>query len=128
MKRLAAIGLIVALNAVAAGCGPRAMVRGIITHGTPVDWEKVREVKVGMTANELRQRLGEPYQITSRGDTEIWAWVDVNRFSFSRRSFSIILKDNAAISVPRVPDSFDGGQHDQVIEPPAVDPAPKPPA
>lgn len=42
--------------------------------GTKFDWEQTRAVRAGMTADELQQRMGKPYAVTTRGNQTIWTY------------------------------------------------------
>lgn len=47
----------------------------VVGSGTPIDWEKARQVKGGMTGPEVSALMGKPYAVTAKPDgTEVWVW------------------------------------------------------
>ena len=72
-----------------------------------INWDNVRQLKIGMTEKEVTAELGSPYSVTAKSDgTQIWVWVNVNLLMGGTKSVSVIMKDGKAIQVPIVPASF----------------------
>ena len=74
--------------------------------GTPVDWNKARSVKVGMTEKELTSIMGSPYVVSSRKDGQVWIYSHGNGLTGAGKSVSYVLRDGRVVEVPRIPDSF----------------------
>jgi outer membrane protein assembly factor BamE (lipoprotein component of BamABCDE complex) len=74
--------------------------------GTPFNWSQARQIKPGMTVDEVTQLVGSPNNIKATGDTIIYVWVFVNTMSGSTRTLRVDFKDGKAITAPPIPDSF----------------------
>jgi len=74
--------------------------------GTYFTFDKAREVKAGMTEDELQKIMGRPYMVSSVGSREIWVYTFATGFG-SARSVSYVLTDGKVIETPKIPASFD---------------------
>lgn len=74
--------------------------------GTPFEWEKVRQLRVGMTQQEVTALMGTPNNVTARADGTVWVWARVDMLAGQTRTASVVFRDGRVISVPDVPDSF----------------------
>lgn len=92
MKRVLAA---LVVSALVAGCA-----------GTRINWDRVRALQPGATADEIRDSLGDPYSITARGDREIWVWSHSNGMTGKANTLALIMKDGKLVDAPKVPDSF----------------------
>ncbi len=90
MKRLAATLLAILLTACA---------------GTPFEWDNARQIKTGMTEQEVTALLGQPYMVKSQGQTLTWVWSYADTFS-GARSVAIVFKDGKVTEPPPIPASF----------------------
>jgi hypothetical protein len=73
--------------------------------GTDFSFEQARQVKPGMTAQQVTEIMGKPYMVTTRGDSDVWVWSHANVFS-GAQSVSFILRDGVVTSVPKLGESF----------------------
>jgi hypothetical protein len=64
---------------------------------TSFNWDKAKQVKLGMTEAELRALMGRPSSIKIRD--EIWVWSYADR-SARTRSVSFELKDGLVTAIP----------------------------
>lgn len=62
--------LLAAALAVLAGCA-----------GTPFTFGQASQVKVGMTEDQLYEIMGNPYMVTSKGDSQMWIYSHATAFS-----------------------------------------------
>lgn len=93
-KTLSAVVLALALSACA-------------TAGSKIDWNNARQVKAGMTQQEVSTLLGKPYSVTATGDgTQRWVWVYVNGFSGAHQSAALSFKDGKVVKAFEIPDTF----------------------
>lgn len=74
--------------------------------GTRFNFEDARQVKVGMTEAEVVERLGRPYSVTTRGDTQVWVWSQANGLTGSSSAVTFIFKEGKVATVPNIPASF----------------------
>lgn len=91
MKRLIFFLLVIAL----AGCA-----------GTPVKWNDARQIKQGMTTQEVSLVMGQPYSVRAQGDTVRYIWVEVNPLTMATKSLSVDFVDGRVVKVPPIPDEF----------------------
>lgn len=73
--------------------------------GTRFSFDEARQIKVGMTEAEVTERLGRPYSVATRGDTQVWVWSYSSTFG-DTRAISFIFKDGKVQAVPPIPSSF----------------------
>jgi outer membrane protein assembly factor BamE (lipoprotein component of BamABCDE complex) len=96
LKKLATIFLI-AFAAILAGCAGSG----------PIKWDNARQVKQGMSQQEVTALLGKPYRVSASPDgTEKWLWVYANGLTGSSASAHLTFKDGKVQTAFRVPDSF----------------------
>lgn len=74
--------------------------------GSDFNWDKVRQVKPGMTQQEVTALLGPPNNVRSTAEGVTWAWAHVNMMAGSTRSVSVVFRDGKVVSAPQVPESF----------------------
>lgn len=68
-------------------------------------WDNARQVKVGMTTDEVVQLMGKPRMVASRDGTVIYVWSYVG-LGFSHRSLRVDFKGGKVIATPEIPDEF----------------------
>lgn len=73
--------------------------------GTPIKWNNARQVKLGMTQDEVTSLMGRPYMVSSREGGQRWVWTFATGFG-GAESMSVDFKDGKVVSVPPIPDSF----------------------
>jgi len=73
--------------------------------GTPIDWSKARDVTPGMTEQQLTDRMGAPYMVSTRGADQIWIYSYADAFS-GTKSVSFVMQNGKVIGVPTIPQSF----------------------
>lgn len=74
--------------------------------GTPFSWDKARQVKLGMTTQQVIDIMGQPTSATWRdNNTQVFVWIDSNAFT-GVKSFSVFFTDRKASSVPPIPDGY----------------------
>lgn len=86
--------LLAALMFLVAGCA-----------GTQFEWATARQIKAGMTENEVIALMGPPYLVKSQGGTITWVWSYADAFSGSK-SVSVVFKDGKVSDPPPIPSSF----------------------
>lgn len=93
MKMIAAIILAISVTA-CAGSGK-------------INWNNARQVKLGMSEQQVTALLGRPYSVTAKPDgTQIWVWVNANGMTGSTSSIAIPMKGGVTTADLKVPDSF----------------------
>ncbi|HFC8542723.1 TPA: outer membrane protein assembly factor BamE [Neisseria weaveri] len=91
MNKLAAILLISFLTACA---------------GTNFKWDNARQIKQGMTEQEVVNLLGTPTMTTSRSDGLVYVWSHANGMTGSVKSVSVVFQDGKVVSVPNIPANY----------------------
>ena len=79
---------------------------GCATAGKKIDWQKARQLKLGMNEAEVTALMGTPYMVSSRDGTQRWIWTYVNGFSGAMSTMTVDWKDGRVASVPSIPASF----------------------
>ena len=74
--------------------------------GSDFEWDRVRQVKLGMTEQEVTALLGPPTAVGASSGGVKWAWVHVNTLAGSSRTVSVVFREGVVVSVPPLPDSF----------------------
>ncbi|UVL26835.1 outer membrane protein assembly factor BamE domain-containing protein [Pseudomonas donghuensis] len=87
---------VVALAAVLGGCA-----------GTNFTYDQARQVKVGMTEDQVVELMGPPYSVVSRADGQMWIWSYANGMSGASRVVSFRMVDGKVVEVPIIPTSFE---------------------
>jgi outer membrane protein assembly factor BamE (lipoprotein component of BamABCDE complex) len=95
---------IVALCAVLMGCAGGEPASIVQVAGPRFEWANARAVHVGTKQAELQSLMGDPYQVTTAGDKQIWLYYHANGLTGSNRHISFALKDGAVSAVPTIPD------------------------
>jgi hypothetical protein len=74
--------------------------------GTPFSWSEARQVRVGMTSEQVTRLMGHPYTVSSgqEGD-EQWAWSYGTGLG-TGGYYKITLKNNHVTDVPNIPASL----------------------
>lgn len=72
-----------------------------------INWDNARQVKDGMTAQEVTALMGAPHSVTSKGPgQQVWVWVHVNGMTGSSQSAALNFKDGKVVKAFDIPDSF----------------------
>ena len=53
------------------------------TAGTKFDFSQARQIRVGMTEQEVVQIMGKPMSVTARGQSQVWVWSYAKAGAFS---------------------------------------------
>lgn len=73
--------------------------------GTNFKWDDARQLKKGMTQQEVTALVGKPYMVVSKGEgVQRWVWSSASMLS--AKSMAVTFKDGIATDVPDIPDSF----------------------
>lgn len=73
--------------------------------GTPFKWDNARQLREGMSEQEVTELMGRPYMVTANANGNVWIWSHSTAFG-GAQSLSVIFKDGKAVKVPAVPESF----------------------
>lgn len=73
--------------------------------GTNFSFDAARTVKLGMTEQEVTQRLGAPYMVQAAGPEQVWVWSYASAFG-GVKTVSFRFKDGQVVAVPSLPESF----------------------
>lgn len=93
MKKLFAV---IALSAMLAACAGSGSIR----------WDNARQVKAGMTKQEVGALMGQPYSVqTVDKGSEKWVWVHVTPFG-GAESAHLTFKDGKVTQAWEIPESF----------------------
>jgi hypothetical protein len=68
---------------------------------TPFEWDRAKQVRLGMTETELRMLMGRPSKIQIKGETQMWVW-SYTTPSNTTRSISFELKDGIVTAIPYI--------------------------
>ena len=72
-----------------------------------INWNNARQLRQGMTEQQVTSLMGRPYSVTSKSDgTQVWVWVHANGLTGASSSVALPMKDGIAASDLKVPDSF----------------------
>nr|DAS44423.1 MAG TPA: SmpA / OmlA family [Bacteriophage sp.] len=74
--------------------------------GTNFNWNNARQIKEGMSEQQVLTLLGKPNMTTSTPNGLIYVWSFANGFTGTARSVSVIMKDGVVVSAPSIPDSY----------------------
>jgi outer membrane protein assembly factor BamE (lipoprotein component of BamABCDE complex) len=74
--------------------------------GTPFKWETVRQLKAGMTQDEVAAAMGRPYSATTRGDETIWTWSYANGMTGSNRAASLVFVGGRLVQPAEIPSNY----------------------
>lgn len=74
--------------------------------GTHFKWDTARQIKVGMTIDQVTELMGKPDSIaTGASDVELWAWNYGTAWG-TGGYFRIGIKDGKVVDVPKISDSL----------------------
>jgi outer membrane protein assembly factor BamE (lipoprotein component of BamABCDE complex) len=73
--------------------------------GTHFKWDAARQIRPGMTEQQVTALLGPPYMVTSSGGEQRWTWSYADTFS-GARAVSITLRDGKVTGSPSIPERF----------------------
>lgn len=73
--------------------------------GTPFNWDAARQIKPGMTEQQLVELLGRPYLVRSGPDGHTWVWSYADAFQ-GAKSVSVLIRGGQVVSAPDIPQSF----------------------
>lgn len=73
--------------------------------GTPFSYDNARQVKPGMSEQQVQGLMGRPYSVVQRGGEQMWVWSYASAFG-GARVLSFKMADHKVIEVPMIPDSF----------------------
>lgn len=74
--------------------------------GTPFRWDTARQIKVGMTKEQVVEIMGKPLTISAgTGDQEFWAW-NYGTGLGTGGYFRVVIKSGKVVEVPKIPDSL----------------------
>ena len=74
--------------------------------GTPFRCAEARQIRAGMTVEEVTSLLGPPNTVRSAAGLLTYVWVHVNTLAGTSRSLRVDFRDNRAIEAPVIPTSF----------------------
>lgn len=74
--------------------------------GTPINWDKARTIRPGMTQAEVTAEMGSPYLVRSTTTGQLWVWSYAGAFE-GAKTFSIPFdRSGRVVEAPPIPDSF----------------------
>lgn len=77
--------------------------------GSAFKWDQARQIREGMSHQELTAIMGSPYQVRVNEDgQQLWQWVYVDLYGLSggTRTLNVAVKDGKVFKAPAIPDSF----------------------
>ncbi len=87
----------IAMAAILCGCA-----------GTPFKWDNARQIKDGMTEEEVVALMGSPYMVKTNPKGQLWVWTyaDLYGISGGTRTLSLEMVDGKVVKAPDVPKAF----------------------
>lgn len=73
--------------------------------GTPFDWSSARQIKTGMTEQQVSAIMGPPYLVKSQRNGVTWVWSYADAFS-GTKTVSVVFQDGKVTDPPPIPESF----------------------
>lgn len=73
--------------------------------GTQFDWANARQIKTGMTEQDVTAIMGAPYLVKSQNGAITWVWSYADAFSGSK-AVSVVFVDGKVSEPPPIPPSF----------------------
>lgn len=73
--------------------------------GTAFHWDSARQIKAGMTEQEVTAIMGQPYLVQSKQSGIIWVWSYADAFA-GAKSVSVVFVDGRVAEPPPIPASF----------------------
>jgi len=74
--------------------------------GTSFKWDSARQIKSGMTTQEVTALMGAPNNVSAVGSTVRYVWVDVNLLNGSTKTLAVDFVDGRVQKAPPIPDEF----------------------
>jgi hypothetical protein len=74
--------------------------------GTPFKWSEARNIKEGMTTQEVTAIMGAPYSATAVDGLLRYIWVDVSMLNYSTKTLLVDFKDGKVTKAPPIPAEF----------------------
>lgn len=75
--------------------------------GSDFQWKQARQIKPGMTADEVSSLMGPPTAKRAQPFGETWTWAYMNPREGGARAVSVSLRDGRVVYGPGVPQSFE---------------------
>lgn len=75
--------------------------------GSDFQWQQARQIKPGMTADEVSALMGPPTAKRAQPFGETWTWAYMNPREGNARAVSVSLRDGRVVHGPGVPQSFE---------------------
>lgn len=94
--------------AVAVALSSALWLTGCATAGSgKINWDNARQVKDGMSKQEVTALMGQPYRVVARNDgTQRYVWVNVNLYSGTQSAALDFDKDGKVVKAFQIPDTF----------------------
>jgi len=73
--------------------------------GTAFKWDSARQIKVGMTEQEVTAIMGAPYLVKSQAEGITWVWSYADAFA-GAKAVSVVFHDGKVAKPPPIPESF----------------------
>lgn len=73
--------------------------------GTPFDWSSARQIKTGMTEQQVTAIMGPPFLVKSQHGGVTWVWSYADAFS-GAKTVSAVFQDGKVTDPPPIPESF----------------------
>lgn len=73
--------------------------------GTAFQWDTARQIKAGMSEQEVQALMGPPYLVQSKPDGLVWVWSHAGAFS-GVKTVSVVFRDGKVVQAPQIPQAF----------------------
>lgn len=73
--------------------------------GTAFKWDNARQIKAGMTEQEVEAIMGAPYLVRSQNGGVTWVWSYADAFA-GAKSVSVVFVNGKVAEPPPIPTSF----------------------
>jgi outer membrane protein assembly factor BamE (lipoprotein component of BamABCDE complex) len=73
--------------------------------GTPFSFDDARQVKLGMSEEQVTALMGRPYMVASKPDGQVWIWSYASGLG-GAQVVSFKMADGHVTEVPNIPSSF----------------------
>jgi outer membrane protein assembly factor BamE (lipoprotein component of BamABCDE complex) len=70
--------------------------------GTPFRWEAARQIRPGMTEQQVVAIMGDPLSVAVTPNGNAWVWTYADGFGHAR-TLSVLFKDGKVATAPAVP-------------------------
>ncbi len=71
--------------------------------GTPFKWEDARQIKMGMTENEVERIMGRPFRLEAAGGKRVATWSYSNILG-ANRAVTVTFKGGVVIGITEIPE------------------------